>query len=251
MLPQILFLCRVNEGESATILTMNKRHLADNITKLLERVRSSSQKSRNGNNDILVLAVSKTRDANEIGNAHACGLSDFGENYLQEALEKIEALANLDLTWHFIGPLQSNKTRAVAEQFHWVHTVDREKIARRLNDQRPEHLPPLRVCLQVNISAESSKSGISLEDLPALADAVATMPRLALRGLMAIPAATNDEQQQRVAFSRLREALNALRVKYPDMDTLSMGMSADLEAAIAEGSTIVRIGTAIFGPRNR
>ena len=229
---------------------MDKRHLSDNITKLLERVRSSSQKSQIGNNDILILAVSKTRSASEIREAHACGLAHFGENYLQEALEKIESLPDLDITWHFIGPLQSNKTRPVAEHFHWVHSVDREKIARRLNEQRPQHLPPLQICLQVNVSGQSSKSGVSLDELPALADAVAGMPKLTLRGLMAIPAPTEDEQEQHEAFRTMRHALQSLQVKHPHIDTLSMGMSADMEAAIAEGATIVRIGTAIFGPRD-
>ena len=172
---------------------MQPTPLCDNTTNLLERVRRCAQKSQFHNSDILVLAVSKTRSAEEVRAAHACGLTDFGENYLQEALEKIAALEDLPLIWHFIGPIQSNKTRAIAEHFAWVHSVDREKIARRLNDQRPVHLAPLNVCLQVNISGEASKSG-----------------------------AATDE---------------------------SMGMSADLEAAIAEGASIVRIGTAIFGPR--
>tara|TARA_R110000823_G_scaffold119998_23_gene244635 strand:+ start:11540 stop:12232 length:693 start_codon:yes stop_codon:yes gene_type:complete len=228
---------------------MQPTPLCDNTTNLLERVRRCAQKSQFHNSDILVLAVSKTRSAEEVRAAHACGLTDFGENYLQEALEKIAALEDLPLIWHFIGPIQSNKTRAIAEHFAWVHSVDREKIARRLNDQRPVHLAPLNVCLQVNISGEASKSGAATDELPALVTAVAELPRLRLRGLMAIPAATEDTGAQREAFSRMRSLFTELQAFAPHMDTLSMGMSADLEAAIAEGASIVRIGTAIFGPR--
>jgi len=197
----------------------------------------------------LLMAVSKKQPADAVRRAADEGLRDFGENYLQEALEKIQALSDLHLRWHFIGPIQSNKTRAIAEHFEWVHSVDREKIARRLSEQRPPGLPPLQLCLQVNISGEDSKSGVSPEDTLALADAIASMPRLQLRGLMAIPEASEDPECQRRAFARLRETLLSLQGKYPELDTLSMGMSGDLEAAIAEGSTIVRIGTDIFGPR--
>lgn len=230
---------------------MNEQLLADNITKLLERVRRSAQKCQYGNSDILALAVSKTRPSGDIRAAHQCGLREFGESYVQEALTKIAQLDDLDLVWHFIGPVQSNKTRAIATHFDWVHSVDRDKVARRLNDHRPDHLPPLQVCLQVNISGEDSKSGISLEQLPALAQTVADLPRLRLRGLMAVPAATTDTQLQQAAFRQLREARDELANRLPGLDTLSMGMSGDLEAAIAEGATIVRVGTAIFGPRNR
>jgi pyridoxal phosphate enzyme (YggS family) len=229
---------------------MDEKMLFDNITKLLQRVRRSSQKSHFGNSDIVVLAVSKTRPAGDIRAVHALGLSDFGESYLQEALPKVEALQDLDLTWHFIGPIQSNKTREIAAHFDWVHSVHREKIARRLHEQRPEGLPPLQVCLQVNISGEDSKSGVTTEALPELAQAVLGMPRLQLRGLMAIPAAATVFSEQRAAFCRLREAFEQLRTLAPSMDTLSMGMSADLEAAILEGATMVRVGTAIFGPRD-
>ena len=228
---------------------MEQPQLLDNITKLLERVRLSSQKSQFGNSDILVLAVSKTRSAQDIRSAHACGLRDFGENYLQEALPKIDALTDLPLVWHFIGPIQSNKTRAIAENFTWVHSVDREKIARRLSAQRPAQLPPLNVCLQVNVSGEQSKSGAAPAQLPELVRAVAPLPNLRLRGLMCIPAAQTGESLQRQAFGAMRETLHELRDIAPDMDTLSMGMSDDLEAAVLEGATIVRIGTAIFGPR--
>jgi len=198
---------------------------------------------------VTLLAVSKTQPAQAIRAAAAAGQRRFGENYLQEALAKMAALADLDLEWHFIGPLQSNKTRPVAEHFTWVHSVDRLKLAERLSAQRPDTLPPLNVCLQVNISAETSKSGCSLSDLPALAHAVAALPRLRLRGLMAIPAPAEGREAQRQPFRRLREALEQLNAGGLALDTLSMGMSDDLEAAIAEGATLVRVGSAIFGTR--
>lgn len=223
----------------------------DNIAKLLQRVRLSAEKSQKAPNGPVLLAVSKTRPAEDIRAAHACGLDQFGESYLQEALAKIEALADLPLTWHFIGPIQSNKTRPIAEHFHWVHSVARDKIARRLSEQRPPELPPLQVCLQVNISGEASKSGASEEALPGLATLVDELPGLQLRGLMAIPAASDDESEQRRAFAHLRRLFEALQADHPHMDTLSMGMSADWQAAIAEGSTMIRLGTAIFGPRQR
>ncbi len=193
--------------------------------------------------------MSKTRSADDIRAAHACGLNHFGENYLQEALVKIEDLGDLPLTWHYIGPLQSNKTRPIAEHFQWVHSIERAKVAQRLNDQRPEHLPPLQVCIQINLSGEASKSGASLAELPVLAREITAMPRLTLRGLMAIPAASEDPNAQREAFLQVRLALENLKKDFPTLDTLSMGMSGDLEAAIDQGSTIIRIGTAIFGPR--
>ncbi len=228
---------------------MDTATLTNNIAKLRQRVRLSAEKSQRKECDIRIMAASKTRDANEVKAAYELGLRDFGENYVQEALTKIEALAELDLCWHFIGPIQSNKTRAIAKSFDWVHSVEREKIARRLSDQRPEGMPPLKICLQVNISGEASKSGVELDELPALVESVTRLPNLVLRGLMAIPAATEDQATQRAAFRQLREALVRLQKIAPDMDTLSMGMSGDLEAAIAEGATIVRIGTDIFGPR--
>ncbi|GBL57934.1 hypothetical protein PCLA_08r0426 [Pseudomonas citronellolis] len=191
--------------------------------------------------------MSKTKPAADIREAHAAGLDDFGENYLQEALGKQVELADLALTWHFIGPIQSNKTRPIAEHFHWVHSVDRLKVAERLSAQRPADLPPLNVCLQVNVSGEDSKSGCAPGELPALARAVAALPNLKLRGLMAIPEPTEDVAAQRAAFARLRELLSALNL---GLDTLSMGMSHDLEAAVAEGATWVRIGTALFGARD-
>lgn len=231
-------------------MAMDKDTLGHNIDTLRERVRLSAQKSQRKPSSVRVLAVSKTRSAEEVRCAAALGLREFGENYLQEGVDKIEALADLELCWHFIGPIQSNKTRPIASYFDWVHSVDRIKVARRLSEQRPEHLPPLQVCLQVNISGEGSKSGVNLQDLPALAHEVAELPRLRLRGLMAIPAAATDEAQQRQPFAALRQALAELQAWDPALDTLSMGMSGDLEAAIAEGATIVRVGTDIFGPRS-
>ncbi|MCE8017510.1 YggS family pyridoxal phosphate-dependent enzyme [Halomonas sp. MCCC 1A17488] len=200
-----------------------------------------------------LLAVSKTKPAGMIREAWSLGQREFGENYVQEALEKQAKLADLgDIVWHFIGPLQANKTRAVAEHFDWVHSLDREKVARRLNDQRPEELGPLQVCLQVNVSGEASKSGVAPGELEALAEAVLSMPRLRLRGLMAIPAPARDIASQREPLARLRQALEALRRRFPEapLDTLSMGMSDDLEAAVLEGATLVRLGTAIFGTRD-
>ncbi|MEM8561172.1 MAG: YggS family pyridoxal phosphate-dependent enzyme [Pseudomonadota bacterium] len=229
---------------------MDEEAIKANIAALLKRVRLSAKKSQRVNPDILVLAVSKNHTFEAVQAAYNCGLRDFGENYLQEALAKIEALASLSICWHFIGPIQSNKTRAIAEHFDWVHTVDREKIAKRLSDQRPEGMTDLNLCLQVNVSGEKSKAGVSTEALPDLITAAITLPRVRLRGLMAIPAPTDDREAQERAFAILREAYESARSTAPNMDTLSMGMSNDLEAAIAQGSTIVRIGTAIFGPRD-
>ncbi len=194
-----------------------------------------------------LLAVSKTQPAAAIRDAFAAGLRDFGENYLQEALDKQAELDDLPLTWHFIGPIQSNKTKAIAEHFDWVHSVDRLKIAQRLSDQRPATLPPLNVCLQVNVSGEASKSGCAPQEVQQLARAITALPRLRLRGLMCIPAPSEDPAEQRAAFARLRQLRDELAL---DLDTLSMGMSQDLEAAIAEGATWVRIGTALFGARD-
>ena len=221
--------------------------IAENIAKVRERIREAEQACGRPSGSVALLAVSKTKPAADIREAHAAGLDDFGENYLQEALGKQVELADLALTWHFIGPIQSNKTRPIAEHFHWVHSVDRLKVAERLSAQRPADLPPLNVCLQVNVSGEDSKSGCAPGELPALARAVAALPNLKLRGLMAIPEPTEDVAAQRAAFARLRELLTALNL---GLDTLSMGMSHDLEAAVAEGATWVRIGTALFGARD-
>jgi pyridoxal phosphate enzyme (YggS family) len=230
---------------------MSERPISDNIAKLLERVRLSAEKSQRPAAAVRVLAVSKNHPAGALREAWRSGLREFGESYLQEALHKMDQLSDLPITWHFIGPIQSNKTRAITQHFAWVHSVDRIKIARRLSDQRPAQLPPLQVCLQVNISGEESKSGVTLEALPDLARECLSLPRLQLRGLMAIPQASNEPVVQREAFATLRQSLEALREFAPAMDTLSMGMSGDLESAIAEGATIVRIGTDIFGSRNR
>lgn len=201
---------------------------------------------------VSLLAVSKTFPAGDVRTAHAAGQRAFGENYVQESIDKIDALADLraDLEWHFIGPLQSNKTRPVAERFDWVHSVDRLKIAQRLAEQRPAHLPPLNVCVQVNISGEASKSGVAPADVAELARAIAALPALRLRGLMAIPEPAGDIDAQRVPHRALRALFDALRAEGLALDTLSMGMSADLEAAVLEGATIVRVGTAIFGARD-
>lgn len=220
--------------------------IAENIAKVGARIREAAQASRRDYAAIGLLAVSKTKPAAAIRQAHAAGLRDFGENYLQEALEKQAELADLPLIWHFIGPIQSNKTRPIAEHFAWVHSVDRLKVAERLSAQRPPQLPPLNVCLQVNVSAEASKAGCSPQELPALAQAVSQLPQLKLRGLMCIPEPTEDPAAQHAAFARLRQLRDSLGL---DLDTLSMGMSHDLEAAIAEGATWVRIGTALFGAR--
>lgn len=200
---------------------------------------------------VTLLAVSKTFGADAVREAFAAGERAFGENYVQEALDKITALADLRarIEWHLIGPLQSNKTRPVAEAFDWVHSVDRLKIAQRLSEQRPAGMAPLQLCLQVNISGEASKSGLAPGEVPAVARAVAALPRVRLRGLMAIPEPAGDEAAQRAPHRALREMLAALNADGLALDTLSMGMSADLEAAIAEGATIVRVGTAIFGGR--
>jgi hypothetical protein len=217
------------------------------------RIASACKQAGRDANSVTLLAVSKTFGPEAVRAAHAAGQGAFGENYVQEALAKIEALAELraGLEWHFIGPLQSNKTRPVAEAFDWVHSVDRLKIAQRLAEQRPAWLPPLNLCLQVNVSGEASKSGVAPAELPALAAAVAALPaaRVRLVGLMSIPEPTADVAQQHAAHRRLRELRDTLRTQGLALGTLSMGMSADLEAAIAEGSTVVRVGTAIFGAR--
>lgn len=200
---------------------------------------------------VMLLAVSKTFPAEAVREAYAAGQRAFGENYVQEALDKIAALRDLPLEWHFIGPLQSNKTRVIAENFAWVHGVDRLKIAQRLSEQRTPGLPPLNICLQVNVSGEDSKSGVAPDEVEALASQVALLPRLKLRGLMAIPAPADEPAAQRLPFAQMRALLQQLKAHGLQLDTLSMGMSHDFPAAIAEGATIVRIGTAIFGVRTK
>jgi len=221
--------------------------IADNLSALAARIASAAQAAGRDPASIQLLAVSKTKPASAIREIYAAGVRDVGENYLQEALTKQEALRDLPLIWHFIGPIQSNKTKAIAEHFDWVHSVDRLKIAQRLSEQRPQGLPPLNICLQVNVSGEDSKSGCAAADLPALANAVAALPNLRLRGLMAIPEPSEERAEQEAAFATLRQLQNTLNL---GLDTLSMGMSHDLEAAIAQGATWVRIGTALFGARN-
>jgi pyridoxal phosphate enzyme (YggS family) len=226
--------------------------IADNLQQVHERVAAACTQATRPVRSVTLLVVSKTFDAGAVREAVAAGEHRFGENYVLEGVEKIAALADLraQLEWHLIGPLQSNKTRIVAEQFDWVHSVDRLKIAQRLSEQRPAHLPPLQVCLQVNISGELSKSGLRPDEVPDVARAVDMLPRLTLRGLMAIPEPATDLAAQRAPHRALRELLTRLRAGgLTGLDTLSMGMSADLEAAIAEGATIVRIGSAIFGAR--
>jgi pyridoxal phosphate enzyme (YggS family) len=222
---------------------------AQRLSAVYQRIRNAEDLARRDAGSVTLLAVSKTVGADYVRACAEAGQRQFGENYVQEGVEKVRALRDLDLEWHFIGPLQSNKTRAVAEHFHWVHSVDRLKIAQRLSEQRPSSLPPLQVCLQVNVSQEATKSGLSLSELPAIAAAVRALPRLRLRGLMAIPAPAHDLESQRRPFALLRQAWEQLKADIPEVDTLSMGMSEDLEAAIMEGSTVVRVGTAIFGAR--
>lgn len=221
--------------------------IAANISTLESRIHAAALAAGRDPGSVGLLAVSKTKPATAIREAFAAGLRDFGENYLQEALGKQSELADLPLCWHFIGPIQSNKTRAIAEHFGWVHSVDRLKIAQRLSEQRPPALEPLNICIQVNVSGEASKSGCTPQDLPALAEAIGALPRLALRGLMAIPEPTDDVAAQNAAFATVRRLQQELNLP---LDTLSMGMSHDLEAAVAQGATWVRIGTALFGARD-
>lgn len=219
----------------------------DKLKKVTERIHQAALAAGRNPQSVHLVAVSKTQPAEILREAHQSGQRRFGENYLQEALDKQQHLADLtDIEWHFIGPIQSNKTRLIAEGFDWVHSVDRIKLAQRLNDQRPLQLPSLNVCIQVNVDDELTKSGISFDELPDLVAAIRDLPRLNLRGLMAIPSVNNSLEQQAAAFRKLAEA----KAKYDFMDCLSMGMSADLEIAIAEGATHVRVGTDIFGARN-
>jgi pyridoxal phosphate enzyme (YggS family) len=226
--------------------------LDHNLVAVQQRIALAAQLASRDPRSVTLLAVSKTFPAEDVRAAHAAGQHAFGENYVQEALTKIETLADLraSLEWHFIGPLQSNKTRPVAENFDWVHSVDRLKIAQRLAEQRPAHLPPLNVCLQVNVSGEASKAGVSPAEAAEVAHAIAALPQLRLRGLMSIPEPAETIDAQRVPHRQLRELFEQLRADGLELDTLSMGMSSDLEAAVLEGATIVRVGTAIFGARD-
>ena len=228
--------------------------IAGNLQAVEATITDAVKASERTRSDVQLLAVSKTFPAQAVLDAIATGQLAFGENYLQEALDKIASVAQAQpdaaAEWHFIGPIQSNKTRPIAASFAWVHTVERLKIAQRLSEQRPPELGPLNICLQVNISGDASKSGASPEELPALAREVAQLPNLRLRGLMAIPEPTTDVAEQRAAFARVRALFDALRADGLELDTLSMGMSGDLAPAIAEGATIVRVGSAIFGKRD-
>jgi PLP dependent protein len=224
------------------------RHIGSNIAEVRKRIAAACASTGRPADDVRLLAVSKTFGPDEIRAALAAGQCEFGENYVQEAVEKMSHVPRAGVTWHYIGPIQSNKTRAIAEAFDWVHGIDRLRIAQRLSDQRPAALPPLQVCVQVNISGEASKSGCIPTEAAALCSAIAAMPRLALRGLMAIPAPASVEEP-RAAYSRLRALFDELRRSGLQLDTLSAGMSDDLEAAIAERATLVRVGTAIFGKR--
>ncbi|QIE22462.1 Pyridoxal phosphate homeostasis protein [Caballeronia sp. SBC1] len=231
---------------------MSSSHVARHLDEVRQRIAKAAADASRDASAVTLLAVSKTFPAEDVRAAFNAGQRAFGENYVQEAVAKISELADLrsEIEWHFIGPLQSNKTKVVAENFDWVHSVDRLKIAERLSDQRGNNLPALNVCLQVNVSGEASKSGVTPEETLALARAIAALPKLKLRGLMAIPEPAGTLDEQRAPHRRLREIMDTLRADGLELDTLSMGMSADIEAAILEGSTMVRIGTAIFGARD-
>jgi pyridoxal phosphate enzyme (YggS family) len=223
--------------------------IAENLTRVHAQMAAACLAAGRPAGSVTLLAVSKTWGPQAVRAAHAAGQTAFGENYIQEAVDKIAALQDLPLVWHCIGPIQSNKTRLVAEHFDWVHSIDRLKIAQRLSEQRPEHLPPLQVCIQVNVDGGDTKSGVSPPELPALAQAVAALPRMRLRGLMTIPEPAETEAQMRAVHRQAKDLFEQLRAQGLPLDTLSMGMSADMAAAIAEGSTLVRVGTAIFGQR--
>lgn len=228
---------------------MSPQNLPEHLRNIRDRIDSAARAAGRSVDSITLLAVSKAQPAGLVRAAAALGLRHFGESYVQEGLQKIEALRDLPLVWHFIGRLQANKTRMVAASFDWVHGVDRLRIAERLAEQRPFHAPLMNVCLQVNVGGEVSKGGVAVEELPALATAVAALPRLKLRGLMCIPPDEHEPARQRMWFATLRRALESLNAAGAGLDTLSMGMSGDYEAAVLEGSTLVRIGTALFGPR--
>jgi len=221
--------------------------ITENLKQLWLKISQAERIYHRKQGSVLLLAVSKTKPAKDIAEAYQAGQRHFGENYCQEALQKQRELGAYDITWHFIGPIQSNKTKALATHFDWVHSVDRLKTAKRLSEQRPVTLPPLNICLQVNISGETSKSGITLAELPQLCGQIAELPRLRLRGVMAIPLPQEDFEEQRKPYQSLFQAVENLN--NPALDTFSYGMTGDLLAAIAEGSTIVRIGTALFGAR--
>jgi pyridoxal phosphate enzyme (YggS family) len=227
------------------------QNCSESVQVVQNRIAEAARAARRSVDSVTLLAVSKGQSSAAIDSAARAGIEHFGENFVQESLHKLQALAGLELTWHFIGRLQANKTRPVAERFAWVHTVDRLRIAERLSEQRPFHAPPLNVCLQLHVGGEASKGGLEAADIPALARQVAALPRLRLRGLMSMPPAENDVSRQRQWFHETRQVFDYLNEHGMGLDTLSMGTSADFEAAIAEGATIVRVGTAIFGPREK
>lgn len=226
-------------------------NIAKNIAHINHKIDKACQNANRPVNSVALLAVSKTKPCSLIEQAYADGQRQFGENYIQEAVEKIQQLTHLnDISWHFIGPVQSNKTKQIASLVDWIHSVDRIKIAKRLNEQRDANITPLNVCLQVNISSELSKSGATIDELFELAEYVNNCPNLCLRGLMAIPEKTTDTAKTKNSFIKMQTLFNKLKHQYPTIDTLSMGMSGDLNIAIESGSTMVRIGTAIFGLRD-
>lgn len=232
-------------------MTTEQSHdVAAALARIRERIATAAQQAGRDAADITLVAVSKTKPAALVAEALDAGQRDFGENYLQDALAKIETLAAREPLWHFIGDIQSNKTRDIASNFAWAHAIDRFKIARRLSDQRPDGMAPLNICIQVNIDGEASKSGLAPDAAAELADRIAELDNICLRGLMAIPAPSDDADAQRRPFAALRELMEQLNAQGHTLDTLSMGMSADLETAIAEGATHVRVGTAVFGTRS-
>ncbi len=221
-----------------------------NLHRIRAEIATAENKYQREKGSVMLIAVSKTRPVSDIKTAISAGQTHFGENYCQEAIEKIEAINNPNVCWHFIGPIQSNKTRQIATHFDWVHTVDRVKIAKRLDEARPRHKAPINICIQINISGETSKSGIELNEVEDFIEEIKPFINLKLRGLMALPAPSNDFVTQRESFAKLRQCMERLKQTMPELNTLSMGTTQDMLAAIAEGSTMVRIGTAIFGPRN-
>ncbi len=230
-------------------MLMSPQNLPERINAVLEQILQAAVAAGRSARSVTLLAVGKGQPPQALGEAARCGLTHFGESYLQEALEKQAALHELPLIWHFIGRLQANQTRAIAENFAWVHALDRLKVAQRLSAQRPFHAPPLNVCLQVNLAAEGTKGGVAPAELPLLAAQVAALPRLSLRGLMCIPPEEREPARQRAWFAQLRALKDEVNASGLALDTLSMGMSADFPAAIAEGATLVRLGTSLFGPR--
>ena len=224
--------------------------LAENVASVKDRVKQAAKVANSAAKLPRIIAVSKTRNAQQIEAVYQSGLMEFGENYLQEATKKMALTSHLDICWHFIGPIQSNKTAVIARHFDWVQSVDRIKIAKRLSDQRPADMPPLKICIQINADREDTKSGIDIEDLGDFAAQIRSYSQLKLRGIMCIPKQREHVEDQIVAYKKIVTRFRSLQQQYPDIDTLSLGMSGDLEAAIKAGSTMLRIGTDIFGPRN-